>query len=108
MGSILRYLLLLLLYLQVSEDSYAAGRELYEQLCRGEITAPIEITSKLVCYYENNGKNPFLLFAPFKVEEAYTQPRIVIFHDVIADREIATIKKLAQPRVSCCFFYNST
>lgn len=69
-------------------------------MCRGEVTTPIEITSRLICYYENNNKNPFLLIAPFKVEEAYKQPRILIFHDVIADSEIATIKKLAQPRVS--------
>lgn len=84
----------------MAEDSYAAGRELYEQLCRGEVTTPIEITSKLVCYYENNGRNPYLLLAPFKVEEAYKKPRILIFHDVLADSEIATIKKLAHPRVS--------
>lgn len=74
-------------------------------MCRGEIITPIEITSKLVCYYETNGKNPYLLLAPFKVEEAYKKPRILIFHDVITDSEIATIKKLAHPRVS--FFFIS-
>lgn len=85
--------------MQIPDDSYAAGRELYEQLCRGEVTTPIEITSKLTCYYENN-KNPYLLLAPFKVEEAYKQPNILIFHDVISDNEIATVKRLAHPRVS--------
>lgn len=60
---------------------------------------PEEITAKLSCRYVNNN-DPFLLFAPFKVEEVYSEPRIVIFHDVMSDSEISTVKKLAQPRVS--------
>lgn len=59
---------------------------------------PAEITSQLKCRYVNNN-NPFLLIAPFKLEEAYLQPRIVIYHDVMSDNEIETIKRLAQPRV---------
>lgn len=80
-----------------------AGKELYEQLCRGEVTPPIEITSKLKCYYTNNS-NPYLYLAPFKVEEAYHKPRILIFHDVMGDREIETIKKIAHPRVRAIFY----
>ncbi|XP_031337865.1 prolyl 4-hydroxylase subunit alpha-1 isoform X4 [Photinus pyralis] len=72
-------------------------RELYEQLCRGEVTTDIAITSKLKCYYTNNN-NPFLLIAPFKVEEAYPNPKILIFHDVMSDSEIDTIKRMATPR----------
>lgn len=74
------------------------GKELYEQLCRGEIELPIEKKSKLYCYYTNNN-NPFLLLAPFKVELAHQSPDLYIFHDVMADSEIATIKRLAHPRV---------
>ncbi|RZC35039.1 P4Ha N and/or 2OG-FeII Oxy domain containing protein [Asbolus verrucosus] len=73
------------------------GREFYEQLCRGEISLPPERVARLKCRYLTR-KNPFLLLAPFKVEEAHHKPDIFIFHDVLADSEIATIRKLAQPR----------
>jgi prolyl 4-hydroxylase len=33
------------------------------------------------------------------MEEALLKPRIVIYHDVISDDEIDTVKKLAKPRV---------
>jgi prolyl 4-hydroxylase len=54
--------------------------------------------ARLKCRYWNKN-HPFLLLAPFKVEEAHHRPDIFIFHDVLADSEIATIKRLAQPRV---------
>ncbi|KAI4458945.1 prolyl 4-hydroxylase alpha subunit [Holotrichia oblita] len=73
------------------------ARMSYEALCRGEISPSDTIAAKLKCRYVNNG-NPFLMIAPFKVEEAYLNPHILIFHDVMADDEIATIKALAQPR----------
>lgn len=75
------------------------AKQLYEQLCRGEITAPPAVMAKLHCRYVDNG-NPFLKIAPFKVEEAYPKPKIVIFHDVMSDDEISTIKRIAHPRVS--------
>lgn len=67
-------------------------------LCRGEITLPVEMTVRLKCRYINNN-NPFLLIAPFKLEEAHLDPDLYIFHDVMADAEIETIKKLSIPRV---------
>lgn len=73
------------------------GREFYEQLCRGEISLPEVEKARLKCRYWNKN-HPFLLLAPFKVEEAHHRPDIFIFHDVLADSEIATIKRLAQPR----------
>jgi prolyl 4-hydroxylase len=36
---------------------------------------------------------------PIKEEEAYLNPRILIYHDVITDKEIDIVKKMAQPRV---------
>lgn len=62
------------------------------------MSTPAEITSKLYCYYTNNNK-PFLKIAPLKAEEAYPEPKIIIYHDVMSDAEIETIKKLAHPRV---------
>ncbi|XP_012276583.1 prolyl 4-hydroxylase subunit alpha-2 [Orussus abietinus] len=72
-------------------------REKYEMLCRAEATIPLEIQKKLKCKYVDRG-SPYLRIGPFKMEEAYLDPRIVIFHDVIYDDEIETIKRLAQPR----------
>jgi len=75
------------------------SKSLYEKLCRGEVSAPEEIVTKLRSfYYRGNGSNKFLVLAPFKVEEAFDDPKILIFHDVLSDDEIATIKQLAQPR----------
>ncbi|XP_049537788.1 prolyl 4-hydroxylase subunit alpha-1 isoform X2 [Anopheles darlingi] len=72
-------------------------RKLYEQLCRGEQEPPIELRSQLVCRYTTN-RSPFLRLAPLKLEEAYRQPDIVIYHDVMSDREIELIKHYARPR----------
>jgi len=55
--------------------------------------------ARLRCHYFTNN-NPYLLLGPIKEEEAYLNPRLVIYHDVLSDNEIETIKKLAQPRVS--------
>lgn len=53
----------------------------------------------LTCnYYTNN--NPYYLLQPVKREIVFKAPRIVLFHDVMTDREIEIIKALAQPRVS--------
>lgn len=82
------------------------GREHYEMLCRGEIELPIELKSRLKCRYLNNN-NPFLLIGPFKVEEAHLKPDLYIFHDVMGDAEIETIKKLAQPRFRRATVQNS-
>nr|CAD7202878.1 unnamed protein product [Timema douglasi] len=72
-------------------------RDLYEMLCRGDVTLPDSVLSQLKCSYVDGGV-PFLKLAPVKMEEAFHKPRIVIYHDVIYDSEIATIKRLAQPR----------
>ena len=75
-------------------------RERYEMLCRGEVSIPPEVQKNLKCRYVDRGI-PFLKIAPFKEEEAYLDPRIVVYHNVIYDEEIETIKRMAQPRVTC-------
>lgn len=70
-------------------------------LCRGEQQLPSDVISKLKCKYVSHN-NPFLLIAPFKVEEAHHKPDLFIYHDVMSDAEIETIKRLAVPRVSIC------
>ena len=62
-----------------------------------------KVEGRLRCRYITNN-HPFLLLAPVKEEEAYLNPRLVIYHDVISDPEIEIVKMLAQPRVG---FHNS-
>lgn len=63
------------------------------------------LAAELKCFYYKPKHNKFLQLAPFKVEEAYKSPRILIFYDVMSDSEIALIKRMAQPRVSLLFVY---
>lgn len=65
---------------------------------------PAAISSKLKCRYTDRG-SPFLRLARVKEEEAYLKPLILIYHDVIYDAEIETIKKLSMPRVCYHFLW---
>ncbi|KAJ1521335.1 hypothetical protein ONE63_003011 [Megalurothrips usitatus] len=73
-------------------------RELYERLCRGEVTMSPAKQARLKCRYIHKD-NPFLFLARLREEEACLSPRIVLYHNVLADAEIETIKHLAQPRL---------
>lgn len=77
-------------------------RELYERLCRGEVKMSPAKEAKLKCRYVHKD-NPFLYLARLQEEEASLSPRIVLYHSVLSDAEIATIKHLAQPRVWLLF-----
>jgi len=57
----------------------------------------IKVESRLRCRYTTNN-HPFLLLSPIKEEEAFLNPRLVIYYDVISDAESDTVKRLAQPR----------
>lgn len=72
-------------------------RDYYEALCRNEVHPDPALLAKLRCRYVTN-KSPFLKIAPLKLEEAYLKPYIVIYHDVISDKEIEVIKQMAKPR----------
>ncbi len=67
-------------------------------LCRGEKLMDPKIEGRLRCRYVTNNV-PFFYIQPVKMEEAFHKPLIVIYHDVINDDEIETVKKMAQPRV---------
>lgn len=82
---------------QRREDDLGEERVHYEQLCRGEEFIPEAERSKLMCRYYF-GKHLYLLIGPVKEEEVYLDPRIVLYHDIVSDNEIATIKELATPR----------
>lgn len=74
-------------------------RQMYEKLCRGEVRPEPHVLAQLKCRYVTN-KSPFLTIAPLKLEEASLKPYIVLYHDVIYDREMEVIKQMAKPRVS--------
>ena len=57
-----------------------------------------KIEGRLRCRYVTNNV-AFFFIQPIKMEEALLKPRIVVYHNVISDEEIDTVKKLAKPRV---------
>jgi prolyl 4-hydroxylase len=72
-------------------------KKMYEKACRGELLQSEKVKATLKCrYFDNNV--PFLKLARFKLEELYHDPYIVVYHDVMYDREIEIIKKLAKPK----------
>jgi len=79
------------------EAELGEERSNYERLCRGEDFISADKSSSLKCSY-NFGRHPFMKLCPAKMEEVYDKPRIVIFHGMITDQEIETIKILATPR----------
>lgn len=81
-------------------------RDVYEMHCRLEHVMPAAVASKLKCRYTDKA-NPFLRLARVKEEEAYLKPLILIYHDVIYNSEIETIKKLSMPRFKRATVQNS-
>lgn len=69
----------------------------YEKLCREDIKLTPKQMAPLRCRYVSN--KPFLRIAPLKLEEAFLDPYIVTYIDVLYDSEIRKIKELAQPNV---------
>lgn len=55
--------------------------------------------SKLRCRYYS-GRHALFRLQPAKLEEANLKPYIVVFHDVIKDRDINDLMAYAVPRVS--------
>ncbi|XP_052687863.1 prolyl 4-hydroxylase subunit alpha-1-like isoform X1 [Crassostrea angulata] len=88
-------------------DEYRKSDEFqtYESLCRGEDTHDYKLKHKLKCRYVHNN-NPRLLLKPAKEEEVYLNPWIVIYHDVVSDKEIDTIKRIATPLLSRATVHN--
>ncbi|XP_073949033.1 prolyl 4-hydroxylase subunit alpha-1-like [Choristoneura fumiferana] len=78
---------------------YTYDTKKYEALCRGEVEVPGQIAKRLRCRYLTE-HHPFLLLAPLKVEQMYIQPDVYVFHEVISDEEIESIKNLSLPRVA--------
>ncbi|XP_022243855.1 prolyl 4-hydroxylase subunit alpha-1-like [Limulus polyphemus] len=71
-------------------------REKYEMLCRGEKLMNKIEEGKLKCHYYTNN-HPYYLLQPVKEEEAFLRPRIVMYHNILSDKEIEVVKTLATP-----------
>jgi len=63
------------------------------KVCRGELKLNDVELSKLHCRYVAN--SAFSQLCPFKMEEASLRPYIVLYHEVISDKEITTLKVLS-------------
>ncbi|RWS16015.1 prolyl 4-hydroxylase subunit alpha-1-like protein [Dinothrombium tinctorium] len=85
--------------MNVLEPKEESERDTYESLCRGEKRISAETESKLVCYYLDTTKKPYLRLTHIKVEEAFKKPHIVVYYDILSDYEIEVIKKLASPKL---------
>ncbi|EFX85916.1 hypothetical protein DAPPUDRAFT_45616 [Daphnia pulex] len=81
-------------------------RDKYEKLCRGEKLMDPKIEGHLRCRYITNNV-PFFFIQPIKMEEALLKPMIVVYHDVMSDDEIETVKKMAKPRFKRATIRNS-
>ncbi|CAB3248041.1 unnamed protein product [Arctia plantaginis] len=81
------------------EENDPNSPETYQAMCRGDIGVPVQISSRLTCRYLTEN-HPFLKIAPFKIETVYINPDVIIFHDVLSDGEINSMKELAKPRLS--------
>lgn len=71
----------------------------YRLLCHGEVLKSITELSKLRCRLDDNNV-AYRLLAPFKIEELNQEPPVLVFHDIMSDAEIETMKDLATPEVN--------
>jgi prolyl 4-hydroxylase len=78
----------------LKEDSES---ELTRKVCSGELKTDISKVSKLSCRFISN--SAFSKLARFKLEEAFLDPYIVVYHEVLSDSEIDILKKLANPHL---------
>ncbi|XP_077498218.1 prolyl 4-hydroxylase subunit alpha-1-like [Amblyomma americanum] len=70
----------------------------YKRLCRGEQLRTPKMDSQLRCRYFH-GRDGFFRLQPVKIEEASLSPYIIIFHDIIRDRDINDLLAFATPRL---------
>ncbi|KAM8924250.1 prolyl 4-hydroxylase subunit alpha-1 isoform 2-T2 [Pelodytes ibericus] len=75
-------------------------RQKYEMLCRGEgLKMTPRREKRLFCRYSDANRSPQFILSPTKQEDEWDKPRIVRYHDIISDEEIAKVQALAKPRL---------
>ena len=85
--------------LNVDKQKEQSELEIYESLCRGDDHLPQRIKNTLYCHYLDTSRIPYLRLTRIKVEIVYHKPYAVIYHDVVTDNEIETIKRLSTPKL---------
>lgn len=85
-----------------SVKGHWASEVLLANLSNNGFFQDYKLKHKLKCRYVHKN-NPRLLLKPAKEEEVYLNPWIVIYHDVVSDKEIDTIKRIATPLVRPLF-----
>jgi prolyl 4-hydroxylase len=71
----------------------------YKQACRYNFKRSIKDDNRLACGFVYRYKCPFTRLAQFKVEEVNMNPYVVIFHDVLSDREIDQLKEVSRSKL---------
>ncbi|XP_054155000.1 prolyl 4-hydroxylase subunit alpha-1-like [Oppia nitens] len=71
-----------------------------QQLCRGVKRLNRSVEFRLKCRYLDTTNRPLLRLTRVKVEQLYDKPEIVVFHDIISDREINLMKQLASRQMA--------
>lgn len=71
--------------LEIGED--------YSRLCSSNHKVN---SSRLLCSYKKTS-NPYLILAPFKMEQLSLDPYVVVFHDVVYSSEIAKLEHATKP-----------
>ena len=69
----------------------------YEALCRGE--EPFKMPGKHSLYCSYKKPHPIYMYAPLKEEILSFEPRLVIFHGILTETEIAKAREIAQPNL---------
>ncbi|ESO05903.1 hypothetical protein HELRODRAFT_93842 [Helobdella robusta] len=69
----------------------------YERLCRGEKIMPIENEHLLTCQLKSH--HPALYLRPAKEEQVNYDPPMFMYHDLLVDDQMETIKRLGRPRL---------
>jgi hypothetical protein len=89
---------------KADKDSHTAGliksisEKQKDDLCRGKEIRPMEVVSKLKCFYGHGG-SPWLYIAPFKIEENSLDPHHVTIHNLLFEHECDNITEFLGPRL---------
>ena len=59
---------------------------------------PLHLVAKMQCHLDNRG-DPFFYLQPVKVEQLHYHPVILMFHDVVSETEMKTVRRVAAPMV---------
>lgn len=84
------------------EENHLLGKLVcsHSDCCFSSLNQTPRRQSRLFCRYYDNNHNPKYVLSPVKQQDEWDRPYIVRYIDIISDKEIETVKKLAKPRVS--------